>query len=620
MEYLEEWRKNQNLQSEVDVEIANNKNRNIIFSAKDYNFLQEIVSKRENIPMCSTLEFAVDSDREPKDSIAEMFRKANCLSLLMVKAMEHSRPNAGPSSLKDEAKSLWQVQNINYFPQILQTTPDGTPTGWENQDLEEVGVVSFDLRVFLERIINSGVEDALDGLSEHLYTLIHDGYEMNPFSYGDSRSATHARMQMNALLINGMLHNLVEKRMRSFSDIMHGKMAQTEVVFYEIEKIKIANNGDKTIIQRFWVPNFVGRETIELIDSQVKHGGTYQYGIFAWTAIFGNTYQYDGAVSFNNKTMKPVKEAVVDSPWARTMQGGLTANLHPKTKSDGWRLGVVNRPTLRLARLPYYEFDAIKILDSPPIAPQVDIVPYRGINNKLKINFNASADDYMALPIALESSDFSKFVQSYQAQYGTLDASVLSERFLSTGKAEIPLRFRSDDLPRYFQVFRIGFAPTKWSDFDGGFYANLDVEEGDTTIVDDVTPNTDYWYTFRSVDVHGNISNPSNILHVKLVDDQGVFPIIEPYDFESALKLARKFKKPVRRFFQITPVFEQLVFKDERQEDEKNTIANQRNIRLGVAKDSIYGKRLKFRITSKKSGRKIDLNISFTHKHLKPPQ
>ena len=78
------------------------------------------------------------------------------------------------------------------------------------------------------------------------------------------------------------------------------------------------------------------------------------------------------------------------------------------------------------------------------------------------------------------------------------------------------------------------------------------------------------------------------------------------------------FAKKVTRTVQITPVFEQIVFKDDRQSESKKTIANQRKIRLGVAQDSIYGKKLKFRITSRKSGRKVDLNVSFTHTHKKP--
>ena len=139
-------------------------------------------------------------------------------------------------------------------------------------------------------------------------------------------------------------------------------------------------------------------------------------------------------------------------------------------------------------------------------------------------------------------------------------------------------------------------------------------------MLDFVDSNITYYYTFRTVDVHDNVSNPTPIYKVTLVEGQGIFAEIEPYDFEKDQRLDRTFVKKITKNVQITPVFEQVVFKDDRQAESKKTIANQRKIRLGVAQDSIYGKKLKFRITSKKSGRKVDLNVSFTHKHKKPPR
>ena len=123
---------------------------------------------------------------------------------------------------------------------------------------------------------------------------------------------------------------------------------------------------------------------------------------------------------------------------------------------------------------------------------------------------------------------------------------------------------------------------------------------------------------FRSVDIHGNVSNPSPIYKVRINEGQGIFTEVEIHDFEKDRIIDRSFSKSITKTVQITPVFEQIVFKDDRQPESKKTIANQRKIRLGVAQDYIYGKKLKFRITSRKSGRKVDLNVSFIHTHKKP--
>ncbi len=35
------------------------------------------------------------------------------------------------------------------------------------------------------------------------------------------------------------------------------------------------------------------------------------------------------------------------------------------------------------------------------------------------------------------------------------------------------------------------------------------------------TPNKKYYYTFKTIDYHGNISNPSPVYEVEIVDDNG---------------------------------------------------------------------------------------------------
>jgi hypothetical protein len=40
---------------------------------------------------------------------------------------------------------------------------------------------------------------------------------------------------------------------------------------------------------------------------------------------------------------------------------------------------------------------------------------------------------------------------------------------------------------------------------------------------------------------------------------------------------------------------------------------------LGTEDESLWGKKIKIRIISKITGKRIDLNIKYTHKHIEPP-
>ena len=41
-------------------------------------------------------------------------------------------------------------------------------------------------------------------------------------------------------------------------------------------------------------------------------------------------------------------------------------------------------------------------------------------------------------------------------------------------------------------------------------------------------------------------------------------------------------------------------------------------VKLGIGEERIWGKKFKIRLTSKNSGKKVDFNLDFTTKHIKP--
>ena len=148
-------------------------------------------------------------------------------------------------------------------------------------------------------------------------------------------------------------------------------------------------------------------------------------------------------------------------------------------------------------------------MDKPPVAPNVDIVPFRAVNNRVKILLDGLSDRYRDFPVLITDQDGKKFSDILKAQM-SLD-----------GKVE----FGSDDPVTSFQIFRTQQKPNSYQDFE--LYEQTNQQHYEEQIL----PNTKYYYTFRAIDSHGHVSNPSSVYQVELIDEKGaVKPIIRLFD------------------------------------------------------------------------------------------
>ena len=129
---------------------------------------------------------------------------------------------------------------------------------------------------------------------------------------------------------------------------------------------------------------------------------------------------------------------------------------------------------------------------------------------------------------------------------------------------------------------------------------------------DKILPNTKYYYCFRSINHHGIKSLPTKVMEVELIkdaDDSKVevnvyeFPKSNPYQKTTTMK----------RFFQIIPSANQTFFDpDQNSIYGTDSLNNKlRKINLGLAEKPIWGRKMKIRLTSTDTGRKIDFNITF---------
>jgi len=253
-----------------------------------------------------------------------------------------------------------------------------------------------------------------------------------------------------------------------------------------------------------------------------------------------------------------------------------------------------------------YYSEEVTILDSPPIAPDVELITYRGIDNKVLIMLNQMIDKKLAVPIIINEGDEEIFVDQYEAQN--------IEEKNSEGNWN-PIIFESDD-PTDFQIFKCLKHPVSWDDFRNEHFKPLssgNPRMSAASYVDTIVPNQAYYYMFRAEDVHGNISNPSPIYEFILnKEGETLYPKIRIVDFaqpEPPTQKAKTFKKYLKigfspRQYQIPSDQIQNINSSLVNGDVDIGIADGNNI---IGSDRVF----KFRIRSKNTGKLIDINVTF---------
>ena len=407
-----------------------------------------------------------------------------------------------------------------------------------------------------------------------------------------------------------------------------------EVVAYRIEKIGGAVTGDRftqDAIQNFWFLNSDEVERFEFLDNQVIFNQDYTYRIYKYVLIAGLEYTYsDLSVTrtianldrdhdessagwclefFDPETGESSSPSYDDGVGGVESLGTSLATDAQVTSPVGqqyladFKLKVL--PSVKIVEVPLFE-KQISIVDSPTNYVQVSPTFTLDDSNRLifRIRYGAKIPFKMPTSVTAEDADYSqKFMRSYD---------IMDDDLITTNSISLPI-----DL----EIYRIEQMPNSLSDFNGNLYKTVSMKIPDqnatfrtTTIADKVHPNKKYFYLFRIVNEAGNFGVGSNVIQAELVSDGGYkFANFEAF-FENELgprPLSRTIKS-FKKLLNISPSIDNLII-DDSEADFTDLAKNQvQNINFGASEDSLWGKKYKIRLTSKKTGKKIDINI--THK------
>jgi hypothetical protein len=362
------------------------------------------------------------------------------------------------------------------------------------------------------------------------------------------------------------MNQRIDNKSRTFMEVLNGEREYVEVIGYHLRKY---NGNTTTLLQEWYFPNITDGQ-MNWIDSQIKYNKLYTYKLDLVVLSFSTEYQFTEYEYYEDKIVanfinRPVIKAFI---------------LEDKTNNPKESLG--SSYTNRL-------------LDYPPIEPEMEIIPFIGIPDRIKLNFNTGIG-YKTIP----SVDFSPEED-------------IKKDILRDAQNKNPhnplLTFQSDEPAKFIDVFKTTEKPTSYGDFFGNLLQVLDTNgTGCASFIDNIEPNKKYYYIARCVDFHDNVSNPTPVYEVEIQQDGGlVVPIIKVVEFSKKESLKQE-SKQFKRYIKIQPAIRH------RMPNEEKTDIN--NIELGTDKETPWNKNFKLRLTSKSTGKKIDIN--FTFKYNKP--
>ena len=291
---------------------------------------------------------------------------------------------------------------------------------------------------------------------------------------------------------------------------------------------------------------------------------------------------------------------------------------------------LIIEPTVRLVEVPISSKE-LTVLDHPP--PRMDVVPYQVKDQSQRIGFF----------VKLES--FSKNVSMYPTPLNNDELTTFARYLSSNNMLDIDkLTFTTVSEPVTVEVYRTTKKPTAMSDFADSLVAEKNLilsqvletssnEEG--AIVDEnirfsiskthasttcfyedrIATSTKFYYAFRFVNENGMPSPWSPVVEAEMIDDGGykyaVFNNIMEYELDDSLKYENPFDQ-FKKLFTLRPTIPQIDMDKSNLNYENSAVSEYDNVNFSsTLSQTVFDKKFKIRLTSKKTGKRIDLNVTY---------
>jgi len=423
------------------------------------------------------------------------------------------------------------------------------------------------------------------------------------------------------------IRSLLPWQTPDYPDLLRsGTSLSSEALGYVLRKY----DTDGNILQEIMFGNTGDLQVLSYIDTQVKYNTNYTYELNEFRMVYVPRYDLFMA----DAILPQILSTYPDYPSIVANQANLVdSDMNPyydiftSEKSEGL---IVEVPIYGSAYdVPNFEdvagsveYPTAKIMDYPPTTPEMQILPLLSNYRQIKINIQQNTGDYIgksSLDVVSLPETLVRHTELYdyqsQFEYYILKPGKLGFRNDGIDEVATARLYRTkniiNNVSEYSELYRsfgIDGSETLTMTIDPALSSEDSVLSLD--IVDTIEPNEYYYYTCVVEDVHGNPSNPSPIYRVRLVYEKGLYiPEIEVYNFTPINN-----QRPTRKFARFMQIqasdIQTFPFVDI---DENGASVGTKN--LAERTDSgIIGQEFIVRLTSKDTGRKFDVKLSFNEK------
>ena len=399
--------------------------------------------------------------------------------------------------------------------------------------------------------------------------------------------------------------------------INRGEPSYSETMAFRVEKKKAG-----VVIQNIWMFNDVKSGALTYYDSQIKYGDEYEYSIYAYTVSAGIKYRMKDLIIGKNisdlgedghclQFYNPYSGENADQLFSRldtTSSDHGALNTIESTFADNSQ-AVIDHPFVADFNLEYtpevqvYEVplftNTTSVIDNP--APGLDVIPFQKVDNSQTIGFLTRVESFE--PSSVFPSIITESDAKYQEKYFT-------NRSIA---ATTPLEDGSVSPTTTLEIYKTLNKPTTLTDLSENLYKTITLDNTTHVFYDQVNTNKKYYYVFRLLNERGFAGPPSPVIEAEIVSDGGYkFATFEDLSEEdiaekSPLTPSKSFKK----LLQVVPALQQLTMDAPDVDFTAPAKEALDKITVGSLDDSVFDKTFKLRLTSKKTGKKIDVNLTF---------